>query len=199
MIKDLLDFSLIKKGILEIYLSSVDISEVINGISVVYSNSCKIKKIAFITEIDPALPVVVRTDKTRFSQIIINLVTNAIKFTLHGSIKVSLKSQTPQKMLLIVKDTGIGIKQVDKSKLFNAFSKLKDEDSLNPNGVGLGLMITQKLSLRLGDGISVNSEEGQGATFTVVLNTGLSTSEYESSIKLGEYLEMMYTCKEIYK
>lgn len=98
-----------------------------------------------------------------------------------------------QKILLSVTDTGIGIKPSDQGKLFTAFSKLKQENNTNPSGVGLGLMISMKLSLLLGDGITFSSTYQQGSTFNVILNTGMSQEEYESSIKIVDAIDINST------
>jgi protein-histidine pros-kinase len=112
----------------------------------------------------------VRTDRRALSQIVINLVNNAIKFTEHGSVR--LKAGRREKngiraLEISVEDTGVGIRPEDHAKLFAAFSQV--DAKTGQEGTGLGLHLSQKLAEALGGRIELESEHGRGSTFTLVL------------------------------
>ena len=110
------------------------------------------------------------TDKHRYMQIVLNLLGNALKFTMAGSVTVRLEYDKASDTLLTqVIDTGIGIKEEDLDKLFKLFGRIETSSSLNPQGVGLGLTICKKLAEAMGGNIRVESRYGQGSSFTFVI------------------------------
>jgi len=97
---------------------------------------CQQKKLDFKLDIDPSTPRFILTDKNRLSQIFINLVGNALKFTSEGGIKISCNKSTVEGYVdFSIKDTGIGIKESDKEKLFKMFGRIEPSDQLNPGSV----------------------------------------------------------------
>ncbi len=107
------------------------------------------------------------TDKHRYMQIVLNLLGNALKFTMAGSVTVKLDYDTLHDMLQTeVVDTGIGIQEEDLDKLFKLFGRIDTSSSLNPQGVGLGLTICKKLAEAMGGTIKVASRYGRGSSFT---------------------------------
>ncbi len=120
----------------------------------------------------PSDPIMVDSDKRALTQVIINLINNAIKFTDTGSIKVSLGQSLMDGDLLTsfsVTDTGAGIKSEDQPKLFQAFSQLDSTSTRHAEGAGLGLYLCQNLANLLGGELSFTSEFGQGSVFTLTL------------------------------
>lgn len=114
--------------------------------------------------LDPCKFVIIRTDKDRFMQILINLLTNAIKHTEHGYIRFGYKIEE-ENVKFYVSDTGKGIPDEDKERIFNRFVQLNDATQ----GIGLGLAICKGLLLKLGGNIAVTSQVGEGSTFTFTL------------------------------
>ncbi|MDP1622986.1 MAG: ATP-binding protein, partial [Bacteroidales bacterium] len=110
----------------------------------------------------------IKSDKLRFEQIFINLLTNAIKFTEVGSVCIACEL-VDDTLVTKVTDTGIGIEEKDLEKLFIPFSQIETGITRNHEGTGLGLSISKKLSEKLGGAITVESEPGVGSTFTVTL------------------------------
>lgn len=108
--------------------------------------------------------VLIESDKLRIRQILLNLLSNSLKFTFKGSISVNAKlykTHDDDFVEVKVKDTGIGIKEEDKPKLFKLFSQLSDQ-RINPNGSGIGLTISRKYLEKLGGEILAESQEGEG-------------------------------------
>jgi CheY-like chemotaxis protein len=139
------------------------------------------------------------TDPNRLRQVLINLIGNALKFTISGCITVSVELKNPNVLIISVIDTGIGIKKEHQGKLFHAFSRvLQDENAfLNHQGVGLGLMISHTLAVRMGPGagyplgIQVESEYGKGSKFWFLLEnhrdeTLASNTEY-AEVSIDDY------------
>lgn len=122
-------------------------------------------KLNLVREGDSPMPVY--SDKLRYTQILINLLGNALKFTTKGSVTITLSTNAAQDLIATkVRDTGIGIKTEELPHMFKLFGKLQSGASLNPNGVGLGLSICKKLAEALGGNISVHSVYGEGTEFT---------------------------------
>lgn len=108
-------------------------------------------------------------DPLKIRQILLNLLSNAMKFTSQGQIVISGRTISSNIIELTVSDTGLGIAEKNKQRLFAAFSKLEDPTEQNPQGIGLGLMISNVLASRLnetGIGLQVVSEEGKGSRFS---------------------------------
>ncbi|MDR3548919.1 MAG: HAMP domain-containing sensor histidine kinase [Candidatus Pacebacteria bacterium] len=125
------------------------------------------KKIHQITEISDSVPKYVCIDKNRYLQILLNLLGNALKFTFQGQVKINLDHDSMNDILITsVRDTGIGIKPEDISKLFKLFGKLEVSQAQNPQGVGFGLAISKRLAESMDGYINVISKVGYGSTFT---------------------------------
>ena len=109
------------------------------------------------------------SDKCRIKQILLNLISNAVKFTFRGAITLSISQVTKNNRHFVefsVKDTGIGIKDRDKPKLFTLFGMISDARKINQNGTGIGLTICQKYVQKLGGEITLSSEFERGTTVT---------------------------------
>ena len=123
------------------------------------------RKIDLIVKIEDEVPQTIITDPNRLRQIVLNLVGNALKFTFKGHILIKISQHDADQKIyqIMVEDTGVGIKEEDKDKLFKLFGKLENTESatINPSGTGLGLNISNKLAKKLGPstskGISVDS------------------------------------------
>jgi signal transduction histidine kinase len=142
--------------------------ECLEEIHEVFINQCEQKRIKFNYKINNALiRKSIKTDKGRLKQILMNLIANALKFTFEGSIILNLflGEINGDKMLIFkVTDSGIGIKETDKEKLFTLFGMISEARAINPNGTGIGLTVCKKYCEKLGGGIKLESEYGQGTT-----------------------------------
>ena len=169
LINDILDLSKIEAGRLEIEHEQFSMRDLVNGcvstISPLVNEGVTVK-----TEIDPSVDAV-RSDQTRVRQILINLLSNAAKFTEHGTIAVALRSGADGRIELEVTDSGIGIPPAALDHIFDEFRQVDGTTTRKYGGTGLGLSISQKLAGMLGGDIRVASEEGKGSTFTVTLAT----------------------------
>lgn len=174
LITDILDISKIDAGKIEITQSPVDIRELLNGVYQIFRPSCEEKELEFILNVDPAVPEVIKCDELRLSQIINNLVSNAVKFTHKGYVKISVSAQPldPIKTRLFFKisDTGIGIKKSNLDRIFDAFEQADSDIVRQYGGTGLGLNITQKLIEMQGGEISVDSKPNKGSVFSFFLD-----------------------------
>ena len=171
IINDILDFSNIESGKTELNLTDYNILSVINDICNIISVRMNDDAVQLITCVDPSVPALMTGDERRIKQIILNLASNAIKYTRHGSITISVSAEklSPDKVTLCcsVKDTGIGIKQADMTRLFNEFERADTKRNRNIEGTGLGLAICKSLTEMMGGIIKVNSVYGAGSIFTI--------------------------------
>ena len=173
LVNSILDLSQIKNNKLTLIYAKIDVKETLDEIKALFNYFCVLKNLYLDVEIHPDVCKTINTDKNRLSQIIINLLGNAFKFTINGgiTIKVEVESQDPYRIRFSVRDTGIGIKKEDQDKLFKLFGRLEHTDKkINTSGVGLGLTISNTLALLLNPseqkGIEVVSESDKGSTFS---------------------------------
>jgi CheY-like chemotaxis protein/HPt (histidine-containing phosphotransfer) domain-containing protein/anti-sigma regulatory factor (Ser/Thr protein kinase) len=175
LINDVLDFSKIEAGQLKLDEIEFDLSKLINSLDI-FTNQIDEKKLDFITEYPLTLEHYLIGDNKRLVQVLINLVSNAIKFTQKGGVTVSIKqletSGQQATMLFSVTDTGIGIDPAYQQLVFNSFSQADASTTRNYGGTGLGLAISQRLINLMGGEIQVESELNQGSCFffTLVLD-----------------------------
>lgn len=167
IINDILDFSKIEAGKLSIETKPFELRPLITGVFKLLDGKVDQDKIDIGFELDVNLPQYVSSDEMRLRQILFNLLGNAIKFTQNGSIKLYIAWSDNQHTHLkfAIQDTGIGIPDKAKQKLFKAFSQVDGSTTRLYGGTGLGLTISQQLSNLLGGEINVESEEGEGSTF----------------------------------
>jgi signal transduction histidine kinase len=167
LINEVLDLSKIEAGRLELaekpFSLRACLGEVMTQNKVLADN----KGLAFTLELDERLPETIIGDYGRVKQIIINLVSNAIKFTDQGSVTVRAELADANTWRISVIDTGVGIPPHQQEVIFDEF--LQAENGLDRGGTGLGLAIVRKLVLTMRGTIRLNSEVGRGSTFTVTL------------------------------
>ena len=173
LVNDILDFSKIEAGRLDLVEAPYKLTSILNNISNMVLFKAQDKGLNFIIDVDETLPNELLGDEMRVKQILTNILNNAVKYTEKGHVKLTLKGekQSDEKILLTVQveDTGIGIKEEDRAKLFTQFQRLEMERNSTVEGTGLGLVITQRLLEMMGGSISVESEYGKGSTFTVYI------------------------------
>ena len=175
LINDILDLSKVEAGKLELEYKAVDASAVLREMQQVFAAKLEEKGLEFLVEVDADLPGVLVMDEVRLRQILLNLIGNAIKFTDEGHVRVALYNRNPDgedsklELVLAVEDTGIGIPQEQRHKIFGAFEQQEGQSYTQFGGTGLGLAITKRLVELMGGQIYVQSEVGRGSTFNVVL------------------------------
>ena len=170
IINDILDFSKIESGKMKLHIEKYQWIPLLDDVINIITNRIGGKNVEFIVDISPDIPYELWGDSVRLKQIMINLANNAVKFTQKGMVKLKISEEviSPQEILLqiAVQDTGIGIKEEDKERLFHAFEQVDSKKNRNIEGTGLGLSITKRL-LHLMDGeITVESKYQKGSTFT---------------------------------
>ena len=163
LINDILDLSKIEAGTLELNYSNIELNELMRELERGFLLRVKTDAVK-LEFVEPAEPCMVHTEKNRLSQLMINLVTNAIKFTEKGSIRFSYEMRENE-LYFYVTDTGCGIPKDKQQNIFGRFVKLNSF----AQGTGLGLSICQTLMERMGGRIGVESEEGKGSTFWFTL------------------------------
>ncbi len=169
VINDILDFSKIEAGKVELDAINFDLEKTMKGIAGVFFMKAREKRLELTCDIDENVPLMLKGDMGRLRQVLLNLVTNAVKFTEKGSIRiaVSLASETPADAVLrfSVKDTGIGIPEDRLHTLFAPFSQADASVTRKYGGTGLGLAISKKIVEIMGGGIGVDAAEGAGSNF----------------------------------
>ena len=169
IINDILDFSKIESGKMDIIEVEYEPLSLVNDLTGIVSSRIGDKDIEFTMDIAPDLPQALYGDNVRIHQIILNLLTNAVKFTRHGEVHFRLECVRQDKDTAILKaairDTGIGIKQTDMDKLFNSFQQVDSKRNRNIEGTGLGLAISQQLLHLMNGKISLESVYEKGTTF----------------------------------
>ena len=171
LISDMLDISRIEAGKLDLSFETVDVHEVIQGVTSTAIGLVKDKPIEFVMDIPDDLPQI-RADRIRVRQVLLNLVSNAGKFTEEGQISVSARhilGEGRGEILIAVADTGIGIAPKDVEKLFEPFSQVDPSPTRKSGGTGLGLSIARHLVELHGGRIWVESTLGEGSTFAFTL------------------------------
>ncbi|MBT9502740.1 MAG: PAS domain S-box protein [Burkholderiaceae bacterium] len=177
LINDLLDVAKIEAGKHDLRLEEVDCRAVVEEVAATLRPQAEGKGLVF--ELMPSVPLaMLRTDRRALSQIVINLTSNAIKFTDRGTVRVAMSQQQQAGSGLVtricVEDTGTGMAPDEQARLFTAFSRINPEASRTIEGTGLGLHLSQKLAALLGGEILVESEKGRGSRFTLVLREELA-------------------------
>jgi signal transduction histidine kinase len=167
LINDLLDISKIEAGQLKLFVEDdIDMNKVFTSVSDVAESLLADKPVRLVTEVDPDLPLVLG-DKRRIRQILLNLVSNACKFTDEGEVKLELRREEDT-LLFSVTDTGPGIAQEDQEAVFDTFHQTANGIKQGA-GTGLGLPISRRLAEIHGGSLWLESTPGNGATFFVRL------------------------------
>ena len=178
ILNDILDLSKIEAGKLSLEEISFDLREVISDITTLHSLSADKKKVVLRSEIDTSLPEFVIGDPTRIRQLLVNLISNALKFTEKGEVCVKLKVQTSDAAQAVVRievsDTGVGIEKVTLEKLFNAFTQADGSTTRKYGGTGLGLAIVKQLVSLMRGKLGVESEPRKGSTFWFEIPLGIA-------------------------
>lgn len=173
IINDILDYSKMESGKMDINLVEYRTVEQIEDICNIIETRIGEKKLEFLVDFDPEIPEYLMGDNIRIKQIITNLANNAVKFTKEGYVllKIGFTKSSDREIVLhiSVKDSGMGIKEENMSKLFQSFTQLDSKRNRNIEGTGLGLAICKQLVNLMHGSISVESEYEKGSTFSFEL------------------------------
>ncbi|MGV3666172.1 MAG: PAS domain-containing protein [Leptospira bouyouniensis] len=191
LINDILDFSKIESGKMELYKERVNIYDLLHQIAEIVKHKAYEKGLELILNISPKVPRNVFVDSLRLRQILLNLIGNALKFTLRGEIQIKLTSepinQNEYEFLFEVIDTGIGIDKENQTKIFEVFAQADSSTTRQFGGTGLGLSISSKLLQLFGSKIELESKLHEGSRFyfkfTTIADNERNTEPNLMSIK----------------
>ena len=169
VINDLLDFSKIEAGKLTLENIDFDLPGLLRDVIELHRPRADAKGLALVLETDTGLPGWVKGDPLRVRQILLNLTDNAIKFTQRGEVRVRAEAQADGRVRISVKDTGIGMSETARGRIFKAFAQADGTVSRKYGGTGLGLSICRQLAELMGGELGVESAPDQGSTFHLTL------------------------------
>ncbi|MBM4776274.1 MAG: response regulator [Archangiaceae bacterium] len=169
LINDILDFSKIEAGKLRTEPVDFDLPLLVEDVSGLHRSSARLKGVEFTVTIDDAVPRVMRGDSVRLKQVLTNLVSNAVKFTERGEVRVSVEGLGGGRVRFVVSDTGIGIPAMALDKLFTPFEQADGSTTRRFGGTGLGLALSQNLVRLMGGSITVESVPQIGSRFAFEL------------------------------
>ena len=173
IINDILDFSKIEAGKLELEEIDFDLHDTIDSIMDSFAPDVEKKGLQFNCFIDPKVPSWLRGDPNRLRQVLVNIISNAVKFTDKGEITVRIaveeQNESNVTLQLSVKDSGVGISAKGLESLFQSFSQVDSSTTRKYGGTGLGLAISRELAILMGGGVTVESESGKGSTFKFIV------------------------------
>lgn len=191
IINDILDYSKVEAGRLELESQEFSIEELLENVSSLFVASADEKGIEIFFEIAPEVPRALVGDPLRLGQVMNNLVGNAVKFTARGEILVRVQQvgETPGVSTLnfTVRDTGIGMTHEQMASLFQVFTQADGSITRRFGGTGLGLAISRRLVEMMGGDISVQSEEGAGSTFSFTITLPVATTHAAATVRTGVY------------
>lgn len=189
IINDVLDFSKMESGKMQLFPEPYDTLSLFHDIQVTMENQLGNRPLSLKCEIDPNLPCMLKGDMDRIRQVITNLLSNSIKYTqkgyVHFSVQVKTRDSKNVTVCYEVTDSGIGIRKEDQEILFDSFQRVDLKKNRRIEGTGLGLTISQNLVNMMGGAIRVESEYGEGSTFSfcikqpIVDPTPISEVDYE--------------------
>ena len=173
LINDVLDLARVEAGRMQLKLEPLNMQDMLVELDASLRPMAEIKRLRLSTRLEPSVPRVILSDRGRLHQILRNLLSNALKFTEHGEVELSVSSQPcgdgREKLRFAVRDTGIGIPAQQHERIFQAFQQIDGSSSRRFGGTGLGLAITRQLVVALDGEIRLESTPGQGSCFIVEL------------------------------
>ncbi|WP_049946031.1 ATP-binding protein [Butyrivibrio sp. WCD2001] len=193
LINDVLDFSKIEAGKMELYNVEYDLADMISELVNMVEERAKNKGLEFNTIVNSQIPHLLYGDNVRLKQVILNILTNAVKYTEHGSIEFAvdyidgghLDKDSSIGLKISVSDTGIGIREEDMHRLYDPFERLEETRNRNIEGSGLGMSIVQKFLKLMNSELYVKSEYGKGSTFSFVVEQQIRSFEPIGDFKVA--------------
>ncbi|MCR5097560.1 MAG: response regulator [Lachnospiraceae bacterium] len=188
LVNDILDLSKVESGKMNLVEREYDTVDMLRGVCNMIRVRSADKGLEFIIDIDEKLPKMLYADDGKIKQVILNLLTNSVKYTNEGSftmtVKVTESDEESCMVLYRVSDTGMGIREEDMDKLFSAFDRLDEKKNTGIQGTGLGLNISKQFATLMGDDLHVESEYGKGSTFWFSV-----TQRIVDATPIGEFTE----------
>ncbi|MBQ8435174.1 MAG: PocR ligand-binding domain-containing protein, partial [Oscillospiraceae bacterium] len=206
IINDILDFSKIESGKMDVIDVSYEPLSIVNDLAAIAKSKIGNKDIEFTMNIKPDMPQSLFGDNVRIHQILLNLITNAVKFTQQGEVHLDFdcvrESDEKAVLKVSVTDTGIGIKESDFNKLFNSFQQVDSKRNRNIEGTGLGLVICKQLLELMGGRITLKSEYGKGSTFSFevpqkIVDKTPAIPQLDEKLTVGVMLDNIYAGKQL--
>lgn len=186
LINEILDASKIESGMMELVNTNYEIASLLNDLYNMINVKAKEKNLKLIFDVDSSIPRAYYGDDKRIRQILLNLLTNAVKYTNHGMVEMKVRCRIENENAILhysVKDTGIGIKKEDIGKLYDAFQRLDMTKNRDIEGTGLGMNITQQFLKLMGSELQIQSEYGKGSEFAFDIVQKVVDSEPLGNIK----------------
>jgi CheY-like chemotaxis protein len=163
----------------------INIKDIIEECTTLYEFGFQHKKLNMIIEYGIGTPKLIYADGSRYRQVIINLLGNALKYTMRGSVRIAVSYEPSQKQLMTtIEDTGIGMSEEETTKLFQLFGKVDNSCALNPQGIGLGLSSCYTHANSLQGTINVTSQQNKGTSFTLTFPCEVKDTVIEENIKV---------------
>lgn len=189
IVNDILDFSKIEAGKLELKIEEIDLFALINQVISLFKYQANLKQIGLELVVDASVPQFLFADHLRLKQIVINLVGNAIKFTQNGYVLLEVKAIQPFEaeyvtLIFSVKDTGIGIKEQNQTKIFHSFVQEDNSTSRQFGGTGLGLAISNQLLAMMDSKLQLESDYGKGSNFYFTIRLKKSEAKMVTEHKI---------------
>jgi len=194
IINDILDFSKIEAGKLTMEQIEFHLDDVLDNLTTVVSQRAQEKNLEFLVAVQGDLPPVLVGDPLRLGQVLINLVNNAVKFTEHGEIAVTVelaeRTSDRANLKFSVRDTGIGMTAIQSARLFQAFSQADSSTTRKYGGTGLGLSISKRLVEMMDGNIWVESTYGQGSEFHFTAWFGISSRKTKRRLLIPDIVDI---------
>lgn len=173
LLNDILDFSKIEEGRMQIESIDFDLKRLIESVVLLMSGRAEEKKVLLKADISPQTPLMLKGDPNRLRQVLLNLISNSLKFTEKGAVTIVIRPQEQNakkpRLFFAIKDTGIGISETVQKNLFNPYSQADSATARRFGGTGLGLAICKRLVTAMGGDIELKSKIGEGSIFSFVL------------------------------
>jgi signal transduction histidine kinase/ActR/RegA family two-component response regulator len=177
ILNDVLDHSKIEAGKLELRADPMSLHDLVASIIGLFRGNAEARGLSLVLKLDDSVPDWVVGDSQRLKQVLLNLVSNAIKFTDHGGVELSVHARPSDpasaRLLFAVRDTGVGMSQDVLRQLFTPFTQFRDRHAKVVRGTGLGLSISQRIAQTMGSSIRVESSPGEGSRFSFELTLPL--------------------------
>ena len=187
LINDILDFSKIESGMMEVVEEPYSLKELLKALLTECRMRAEEKKLELTFQVPADMPCMLLGDEVRVRQILLNILTNAVKYTIRGSVTLRVRyekvSDTALDIAFAVTDTGIGIKEENIGRLFGKFDRVNEEQVHAIEGTGLGLSIVDRLVKMMNGTVTVESVYGKGSTFTVCLRQRIAGEELMGTLE----------------
>ena len=189
LVNDILDISKIESGNMELLEDSYEVGELLNDVITIIKDKCKKKNLQFVVNVDKSIPSQLYGDENKIKQVLLNLLTNAVKYTQSGTVTFEIKVMNRNgsdnvELYVAVEDTGSGIQQENLNSIFSSFKRIDEIRNTKIEGTGLGLNIVYHLLKLMKSKIEVQSEYGIGSKFYFLLDQKIVNNR-----PIGDYLD----------